>query len=91
MISSGFNLNLSGAVAGALPTGELPSALSASEFTTGTFSVTEAFSPTTYGFSGVIDGLAGSATTVPEPATWALLAMGLAGLARLRPRAGRAC
>ena len=89
--SSGFSLALSGAVAGALPTTALPSALDASEFTAGTFSVTELFSSTTNGFSGVIDGLAGAATTVPEPATWAVLVMGLAGLAWLRPRAGRTC
>ena len=90
-VSAGFDLDLSGALPGALPTTALPMSLSASEFTNGTFSVTELENPTTIGFSGVIDGLASAATAVPEPASWAMLACGLAALAWFRSRAGRAC
>ena len=90
-VGAGFDLALSGALGGVLPTTALPTSLSASQFTSGTFSVTEAFSPTQFGFSGVIDGLASAATAVPEPASWAMLAGGLAALAWFRSRAGRAC
>lgn len=86
MTSSGFSLSLSDALAGVLPTTELPLTLSAADFTAGTFSVTTLFSAATNGFSGVIDGLAGSTSAVSEPASWITLAVALVGLTLVRRR-----
>ncbi len=85
-INFGFNLSLSGALAGELATGAIPESLNANGFTAGTFSVTNAFSPTFEGFSGTIDGLAVPGLAVPEPASLFVIASGLAALALLRRR-----
>lgn len=77
----GFDLMLTGAQNGALATGALPASLSAASFTGGTFSVTEVISPLIQGYSGTINGLA---VTVPEPASWLLLGVGLLGLLAVR-------
>ena len=80
-ISFGFDLLLSGALPGVLPNGDLPLAIDPSQFTKGTFSVTDAFSPSYYGYSGTINLVA-----VPEPATMAILFGGLLALRAARGR-----
>ncbi len=91
-VNAGFTLDLSGALPGALPNNNLPATLDPALFTSGTFTVTQAFSPSQDGFSGTIDGLAGTTgTAVPEPASIAMVGIGLLGLLgasnrRRRPR-----
>ena len=90
-ISFGFDLLLSGALPGALPNGDLPLTLDPSQFTQGTFSVTDAFSPSYEGYSGTI-----SLAAVPEPASMAIMLVGLLAWCAARGRsvarvAGRAC
>ena len=82
-VSAGFTLDLGGAPVGTFPTLDLPLTIAPSLFATGTFSVTEAFSPAINGYSGVINGLA---TAVPEPASLILLGAGIAAVARTRHR-----
>ncbi len=80
-ISFGFDLLLSGALPGVLPNGDLPLTIDPSQFTQRTFSVTDAFSPSFYGYSGTIDPVA-----VPEPVTMAILFGGLLALCAARGR-----
>ena len=87
----GFDLLLSGALPGALPNADLPLTLDPSQFTQGTFSVIDAFSPSYDGYSGTINLAA-----VPEPASLAIILGGLLALRAARGRsvargAGRAC
>ena len=81
--SFGFDLLLSGALPGVLPNGDLPLAIDPSQFTGGTFSVTDAFSPSYFGYSGTINLVA-----VPEPATMVILFGGLLALCAARGRSG---
>jgi hypothetical protein len=76
-VGSGFRLGLSGAQPGTLVIDALPATLDPGLFTSGTFSVTEAFSPTIIGYSGVIIGLGAS---VPEPASALTCLASLLGL-----------
>ena len=73
-IGYGFQLVLSGAPAGTLSPATLPSTLNPGLFTSGSFTVVEAFSAANDGYSGTINGLA-----VPEPASLALVCAGLVG------------
>lgn len=82
--SSGFGLTLSSPRPGALATAAIPLTLDPASFGIGTFSVVEAFSTSTYGFSGTIDGLASSGSAVSEPASLAMLAAGLFGFSLIR-------
>ncbi len=74
-IGYGFQLVLSGAPAGTLSPATLPFGLDPGLFTSGSFTVVEAFSAAFDGYSGTINGLA-----VPEPASLALVCAGLVGL-----------
>ncbi len=80
-ISYGFDLLLSGALPGSLPNGDLPLAIDPSQFTQGTFSVTDAFSPGYYGYSGTI-----SLVAIPEPTALAIMFGGLLALYAARGR-----
>lgn len=71
--STGVNLNLFGtfdSVGGAFP-----ASIDRASVTGGTFTVTEAFSPQAFGYSGSFDRV----VAVPEPASLALLAAGVLG------------
>ena len=80
-ISAGFQLALSDAPSGTFSPGALPSTLDPGLFTGGTFTVVEAFSAATFGYSGTINGLA-----VPEPASLGLVGIGLLGLLASKQR-----
>lgn len=71
--STGFQLNLQGNFASV--GGAFPASINQADITAGTFSVIEAFSVDSYGYSGTIAG----AQAVPEPASAALLAVGILG------------
>ena len=85
-VGAGFTLALSSPVPGALLTSAIPASLDPADFGRGTFSVTEAFSPSEFGFSGTIDGLASGAAAVPEPASLALLGAAVIGSMAWRRR-----
>jgi len=75
-ISYGFQLSLGDALTGVLPTTDIPTSLLPGQFASGSFSVVEAFTASSYGYSGTIVGLA-ETNTVPEPNSMLLLASGL--------------
>lgn len=78
-IGYGFQLALSGAPAGTLSPATLPAALDPGLFTVRTFSVVDAFTAATDGYSGTVNDLA-----VPEPASLVLLCPALLGLLERR-------
>ncbi len=82
-IASGFDLVLSGAAAGAIPTDRFPARLDPGAFTTATFSRTVLFKPTDTGFSGRL--LAAEAPApVPAPPSLPVFVAGLVGLLSVR-------
>lgn len=77
----GFDILLSGARPGVLPTDVIPPSLSPGDFSTATFSRTVLFSPAGIGYSGTIQ-----AAAVPAPASLPVLASGLGLLWAARRR-----
>ena len=80
-VGAGFDLSFTGASSGALASNAIPLSLNPADFQDGVFAVTQAFSPTTYGYSGTIDGLA-----VPEPMSLAMFGMGMLAIGATRRR-----
>jgi len=75
-INYGFHLELGGALPGVLPTTDLPGSLLPGQFASGSFAAVDAFTASSYGYSGTIVGLA-EPSAVPEPGSMLVLVSGL--------------